>query len=66
MDMSFATPTCRSAPVLPSFNVRQIGNSYKVISKGLEQMMTLLILIVGVVPEKKSTPVLLVKNVFER
>ena len=29
------------------FNVRQIGNTYNVISNGLEQMMTLLILIVG-------------------
>jgi len=29
------------------FKVRQIGNTYNVISNGLEQMMTLLILIVG-------------------
>ena len=29
------------------FNVRQIGNTYNVISNGLEQLMTLLILIVG-------------------
>jgi len=29
------------------FSVRQIGNTYNVISNGLEQMMTLLILIVG-------------------
>ena len=29
------------------FNVRQIGNTYNVISNGLEQMMTLLILVVG-------------------
>ena len=29
------------------FNVRQFGNTYNVISNGLEQMMTLLILIVG-------------------
>jgi subfamily B ATP-binding cassette protein HlyB/CyaB len=29
------------------FNVRQIGNTYNVISNGLEQMMTLLILVAG-------------------
>ncbi|BCK87233.1 vitamin B12 import ATP-binding protein BtuD [Sideroxyarcus emersonii] len=29
------------------FNVRQIGNTYNVVSNGLEQMMTLLILVVG-------------------